>query len=363
MDIVNLKYNMLKSLSIKNFTVFKSEKIKFASGLNIFIGENGSGKTHLLKLPYSISSVSFEMSKRHSGLNPTKALLQPAVAAKLFNVFRPDTLGRLTKRKQGRERCEVFLKYENSRNDISFSFTTNTKTEVDIGHLPSEWNKKPPVYLPTRELLTIYPGFVSLYENYHLEFEETWRDTCLLLGGALSKGPRAKEVGDLLEPIEKAMGGTVVLDSNGRFYLSIPGSGNMEIPLVAEGIRKLAMLARLVANNSLVNKSSLFWDEPETNLNPKLIKIVAQVIIDLARQGVQIFIGTHSLFLMREIEILLEVASYKDLSVKVFGIGYDGDHSVIESGNTFDDIRNIASLDEELSQSDRYMGISGSNEN
>lgn len=34
-----------------------------------------------------------------------------------------------------------------------------------------------PAYLPTRELLTIYPGFVSVYENHYLEFEETWRDT------------------------------------------------------------------------------------------------------------------------------------------------------------------------------------------
>ncbi len=348
---------MLKSLSLKNFTVFKSADIEFSPGLNIFIGENGCGKTHLLKLPYSISAGSSEVSKKFSGTTPTKALLQPALALKLLNVFRPDTLGRLTKRKQGRDRCEVSLKYKNSSCNIDFSFATNSKSEVDIELMPQIWVEKSPVYLPTRELLTIYPGFVSLYENYHLEFEETWRDTCLLLGGALSKGPRTQQINSLLEPIELAMGGGVVLDNNGRFYLSIPGSGNMEMPLVAEGLRKLAMLARLIATNSLTENSCLFWDEPETNLNPKLIKIAARVIADLAKKGIQVFIGTHSLFLMREIEIILEENLYHDMKIKVFGIDFNGDQSVIESGDRFDDIKHITSLEEELSQSDRFMGI------
>ncbi|WP_281258757.1 hypothetical protein [Avibacterium endocarditidis] len=43
----------------------------------------------------------------------------------------------------------------------------------------------------------------------------------------------------------------------------------MEIPLVAEGLRKLAMVARLVATGTLLDKGCLFWDEPEANLNPK----------------------------------------------------------------------------------------------
>jgi hypothetical protein len=44
------------------------------------------------------------------------------------------------------------------------------------------------VLLPAHELLTIYPGFVSVYDSHHLQFDETWRDTCLLLGAATLKG-------------------------------------------------------------------------------------------------------------------------------------------------------------------------------
>lgn len=37
-------------LYLNNFTVFKTLNIEFSKGVNIFIGENGTGKTHLLKL-------------------------------------------------------------------------------------------------------------------------------------------------------------------------------------------------------------------------------------------------------------------------------------------------------------------------
>ena len=71
--------------------------------------------------------------------------------------------------------------------------------------------------------MTIYPGFVSLYETTHLPFEETWRDTCILLGAPLAKGPREKRIKELLVPLEEAMGGKVDLDKAGRFYLTIAG--------------------------------------------------------------------------------------------------------------------------------------------
>ena len=35
------------------------------------------------------------------------------------------------------------------------------------------------------------------------------------------------------------------------------------------------MLARLIATGMLVDRGCLFWDEPETNLNPQLIRGVA----------------------------------------------------------------------------------------
>lgn len=92
------------------------------------------------------------------------------------------------------------------------------------------------------------------------------------------------------------MGGTLRLDDSGRFYLTT-SIGKIEMHMVAEGWRKLGMIAQLIANASLTPGCAFLWDEPEANLNPRLVKVVATIITDLSTAGIQVFIATHSLFL------------------------------------------------------------------
>jgi predicted ATPase len=345
---------MLRSMQLRNFTVFADAGLDFSPHLNVIVGENGLGKTHILKAAYSVLAVSARGFRESGNSAPTKNYLQPALAAKLRGVFRPDELGRLSRREAGRNRSEVGCHFTDAACDVEFSFNTASKSEVTVDLLPKAWVQTVPVYLPARELLTIYPGFVSLYETTHLEFEETWRDTAVLLGAPLARGARERRIGKLLHPLEDALGGKVDLDA-GRFYLKT-GSGRYEIHLVAEGIRKLAMLAQLIANGSLLDKGYLFWDEPDANLNPKLIKLIAQTILAVSQTGIQVFLATHSLFLLRELYILQQT-NHRTVETRHFGL-YSTDNGVaVRQGATVDDIGDIAMLDEELTQSDRYLNL------
>jgi energy-coupling factor transporter ATP-binding protein EcfA2 len=347
---------MIESLHVKNFTVFSKADFNFSKHLNVIVGENGAGKTHVLKLAYSVLATSWEAGRKPSAAPPSKAALQTHLADKLVNVFRPEALGRLARRRQGRERCDVKLSCANSGWDISFGFATQSKSEVALNSTPEAWVDAAPAYLPTRELLTIYPGFISIYETHYLEFEETWRDTCLLLGAPLKRGVKERLVKELVAPLEDAMGGTIELDKNGRFYLRI-GAGRMEMPLVAEGLRKLGMIARLIATGALMENGYLFWDEPEANLNPKLIKQIARTILRLAANGIQVFIATHSLFLLRAL-YTIQAAEYADLEARYFGLHFEDDWSVsVDQGPSVDEIGDITALDEELALSDEYMEI------
>ena len=173
---------MLKKMSIKNLTVFPDAELQFSAGLNVIIGENGCGKSHLLKVAYAVIAASAEEGKKPTVGAPTKSVLQKVWADKLAHVLRPESLGRLARRKQGRERCELGFSFEQSTLDCRFVFATSSKSEVQIDDLPQAWQDKAPVFFPVRELLTIYPNFVSIYDNHYLEFDETYRDTCILLG-------------------------------------------------------------------------------------------------------------------------------------------------------------------------------------
>lgn len=349
---------MLTTLDIKRFTLFREQNLTFSPGLNVIVGENSSGKSHLLKLIYTLISTSSETGLKPNAGDPTKTVLQKAYGEKLYNVFRPEKgIGRLVARKQGRERCEISAVFSNTNLNTRISFATNSKTDVQVDELPQAWEDKTPLYLPTRELMTVYPNFVSVYERHYLEFEETWRDTCLLLGALLRKDTLSEATTKIISPIENILGGSVVLE-NGRFYLNTPGFGNVEMPLIAEGHRKLAMLVRLIANGVIQPQSYLFWDEPEANLNPKLIKILASAIFQLAQYGVQVFLATHSLFLLRELEIIIsQNAALPFLGWRFFGIESTDGSSIVHQSEKVNEIGNITSLEESLAQSDRYMEL------
>jgi predicted ATPase len=345
---------MLNSMKLEDFTVFHDAKFEFGKHLNIVVGENGAGKSHVLKAAYS--TIAVNASRTYSEADSiSKSQMQTTLANKFQSVFRPDGLGRLVRRQRGRKKCSLEFVFDPPTHNLSFSFSTLAKSGVTLKKTPEQRIDKLPVYLPTRELLTIYPGFVSLYETTHLSFEETWRDTCILLGAPLARGPRESRIKELLSPLESAMDGNVELDRAGRFYLNLKSGGSMEMHLVAEGMRKLAMLARLIATGSLLDKGYLFWDEPEANLNPKIIKIVAKTILQIAASGIQVFIATHSLFLLRELHVV-QKREFSSFDTRCFGLHIETDGSVtVRQGHTMDDIGEIAALDEDLQQSERYI--------
>ena len=345
---------MLKSLHLQNYTVFPDAHFTFGKNLNVIVGENGAGKTHILKAAYAAIAVNAAHGKNNGTELPNKSKLQVALADKLMGVFRPDGLGRLVRRQRGRKNCRIEYVFDTSALNLGFTFSTVAKAEVRLKTAPTKRIEKLPIFLPTRELLTISSTFVSLYEMSNVPFEETWRDTCILLNAPVARGPRETTIKKLLVPLEDAMGGIVELDKSGRSYLKL-NSGRMEMHLVAEGHRKLATLARLIATGSLLDKGYLFWDEPECNLNPKIIKAIARTILQVAQSGIQVFIATHSLFLLRELHVL-QKREFEEIEARCFGlhIGIDGSVSV-QQGATMDNVGHIAALDEDLQQSERYI--------
>lgn len=338
----------ISRIRLDEFTVFSGLDLPVAEGINVIAGENGAGKSHLLKAMYSV--ISADEAPRDILSANTEARL----AAKLVSVLRPESLGRLVRRRPGRGKSEIDIQFSAPKQRLTFSFSTNSRSEVNISRRLSAAVVGTPVFLPTRELLTIYPGFVSLYDRTSLEFEETWRDTCLLLGLPLTRGPREERAKALLAPLEESLGGTVA-EEGGRFYLRVAGGGKYEMPLVAEGMRKLAMLARLIANGTLLESGFLFWDEPEANLNPRVLRHVARTIARLAHSGVQVFVGTHSLYLMKELEILKrkDPDGFPPMQFVTLSQGDNGVQA--RTGEYLEDLDHLAILDESIAQSDRYL--------
>lgn len=336
--------NGIQKLTLKNFTGFGEINFAFSRNINVFIGENGTGKTHLMKVMGSLLKAN---SKKANDIAFSKADLEYEIADRMKGFFKPDKLGRLVKRRVGRNRAEVEMKV--NKEDISFNFASNSDAKISNlkntlkGDISS-------IYFPPREMLSTFEGFIPLYENREVSFDETYYHLAKSLSVPLAKGPRFKEAKALLDPLEKTLGAKVRIQNN-RFYI-ITNDGQMEAPLVAEGYRKIGSLMYLISNNELQENSILFWDEPEANLNPSLISTVIDVLVTLAQKGVQIFIASHDYLVTNLLSLKSEyqsvLKSQEKAEIRFFGLQQGSEGIEHSEGPTLADLDTNSILDEYL---------------
>lgn len=329
---------MIKNLKLNNFTVFTDLAIEFSPKINVIIGENGMGKTHLLKAAYALCSGArslnskFEVSEEDISDVITKLLLRLylPLKEKLSPLRRYDgTVGY----------AAMSANFVLDKN-IHVNFHTNSKSVAIIKNTFYERYSYNPVFIPTKEVLSFMKGFSNLFDKYELSFDQTYQDICLLLDG-----PSLRE--ESLPEKSKWAIGEIENICGGRFIFN--GGGNVTFKTVkqeysanamAEGFRKAGMLSRLLETGALQPGISgpLFWDEPESNLNPKLMNRLVQILLELSRNGQQIILATHDYALLKWFDLLMDKG--KDDHVRFHTLYQDLQSGQVKIDST-DDYREI----------------------
>lgn len=298
----------LTRIKIENFTVFEDITIPFSKGLNILVGENGMGKTHVMKLAYAACQ-----SRKHD----------VSFSQKTTMLFRPDQsgIGRLVNRnKNGENTARVLV--ESDIAQIGMSFSTKTKKWDAEVKSEEKWEKQmsgtTSVFIPAKEILSNAWNLDAAVKIGNVEFDDTYLDIIAAAKIDISTDVDSVARKKYLKILQKISNGKVTVQDD-RFYLKPGTQAKLEFNLVAEGIRKIALLWQLIKNGTLEKGSVLFWDEPEANINPKYIPVLAELLIMLEKEGVQIFVSTHDYFLSKYIEVKREkdsdiqyISLYKD---------------------------------------------------
>jgi len=288
----------IKRLNLKDFTVFDKLDMEFSDGLNIFVGANGTGKTHVLKLLYGACQAADQ---------------KVSFSQKIVGCFAPDEhrIARLVRRKQGNNDASIRVTGCNvdgaDSKTLSAKFSIKTKKwEAEIQG-EDGWEKLfqdlTSTFIPAKEILSNAHNLSAAVDKGNVSFDDTYVDIVSSAKVDISSGADSASKHALLEKIEKIIAGKVYFDTvKDEFYLK-HGSSKLEFNLVAEGIRKIALIWQLAKNGTLEKGSVLFWDEPEANINPCRIPIIADILLTLQRYGVQVFIATHDYILAKYIEI------------------------------------------------------------
>ncbi len=294
---------MIKRLQLKNFTAFKELDIKFSSGINVIIGENGTGKTHLLKAAYGICSFKY---KPYSAIWPTGDL-EGGITLTFSHIFRPldDKIGKL-RRTGATENAKLEAIFTLDR-QLSFSFHTNSKLISTKKNVEYDLYSYKPVFIPTKEVLSFMKGFNSLYDKYELAFDQTYKDICSMLELPEMRADKLQKKSKwAMDEIEKICGGKFIFYGGGKVTFKT-ATTEFSANVIAEGFRKAGMLSRLLETGAIEPGASgpIFWDEPEANMNPKLMKTLVQILLELSRNGQQIIIATHDYVLLKWLDLLM----------------------------------------------------------
>lgn len=320
----------LTRIEAENFTVFEKIAIPFCRGLNVLVGENGMGKTHIMKMAYAAC----QASKRDISFSHKTVML-----------FRPEQagIGRLVNRNQkGVNTAKICIESDTARIGMSFS-TRTRKWDAEVKS-EEKWEKQmsdlTSVFIPAKEILSNAWNLDAAVKMGNVEFDDTYLDIIAAAKIDISRGADSAARKRYLDVLQKISTGKVTLHEE-RFYLKPGTQAKLEFNLVAEGLRKIALLWQLIKNGTLEKGSVLFWDEPEANINPKYIPILAELLMMLESEGVQIFVSTHDYFLSKYIE----VKRGKDNEVQYVSLYKEGDTVLCETAKEFELLEHNAIMD------------------
>lgn len=333
----------IKSIKLNNLMGIKEIGVTLSEGITVIHGENSTGKTAMLKALYCSTK---PFNTIASGRISTKAKKENEVVNKIKNVFRPDNgaIGKIVNNKS-EEKLRISVQYLDA-NKMELAWGKQASEHIEMLDSTKNYSREV-VYIPPKEIISASENFMALYKKFEMAFEETYYDLLELLNTPELKNENNNTAEEIRIILEGIIGGRITKKDSKYFIINKNGEEN-EMGLLSEGYRKIAILLRLINNGSLRKGSLLLWDEPEANMNPKMIKPLVDVMVLLVKMGVQIVIASHDYFIQQEIQLRAEYPDNKGylLPVCFVSLYHNGDEVLAEQQERAYNLKNNAIMDE-----------------
>lgn len=269
--------------------------------LNVIIGQNDTGKTLLLKLLYATSRVLENYQKGDS-----QQTIRQLLDDKLTWTFQLKQLGDLVtkgKNSPGKLEFEGDFSHPDGAQKLRFSFSPSAKKGVGECTEKLKRLKSTSIFIPPKEVLSIASVVRKSREiDEEFGFDDTYLDLIKYLDKPTTQGGK-KFSSQARSRISGYIGGKIEKGSDEKWRLR-KGNTIYDIFTTAEGLKKIAIFDVLIGNKVIDKGGVLFIDEPEAHLNPEGMVHFMEALSVLSKIGVQIFINTHSYFIIRKLQLI-----------------------------------------------------------
>lgn len=325
----------IESIELRNFTVFKNFKVNFSKGINIILGENGTGKTQLLKAIYADIQISKsknidDISKYFKSVNINNRFFVKQLKPLFLEVKASNINNKSDKQ-------YLMGKLHLNINGMNSEFGTDDEYSYEISYPSEEINC---TFIPAKDMLTHSKGLVSMADKFNeFPFDKTLIDIIKIAGQwQLKESPKIAL--KILPMLERMMDGKVVIE-NEEFYVKKNNGEMVNFAVEAEGLKKIGLLWQLLMNENITENSVLLWDEPEANINPRFIPDLVEILIELQRNGVQIFLTTHDYIFAKYFEVKRSECD----EVMYYSLYKTNDDVKCENNINFGDLKNNTIMD------------------
>ena len=291
----------IQSLHLKNYGNLPEFHCEKFTGLNLIIGENATGKTFLLKSLYSAVRA-MEDYKRGDDIRPMVDILSD----KLRWTFQADKLGDLVTRSAAEG---LTFKMQSDQQDMAleYQFSQSAATKVGSATAPESPKAGNSIFLPAKEVLSLFSIILKSREvDRSFGFDDTYYDLVKALQIAPSKGKNFMAFAEARKELSHVVDGKVDFDNDsGKWYYKNSSGQKFSIGATAEGVKKISIMDRLLANGDLSKDSVIFIDELESALHPTAICEFLDMLAQVSKEmGIQVFISTHSYFVVKKMYLI-----------------------------------------------------------
>lgn len=291
--------NKIASVSLNEYGMIPSFDCQSFSNINLVIGENGTGKTFLLKALYSATRA-MEEYKRGDDIKTINEVL----AEKLRWTFQVDKLGDMVTRSSNES---LIFEMKLGTDQIGYQFSSSATSKVVTATAPSGKRETNSIFIPAKEVLSLYSIILKSREvDKSFGFDDTYYDLVKALRISPKKGKNYTAFSNSQKLLNSVIDGKVEYDErSGKWFYKNNRSQKFSIGATSEGVKKISIMDRLLSNGYLDNQSIIFIDEIESALHPtaicQFLDMVAKIATDM---DLQFFISSHSYFVIKKLALI-----------------------------------------------------------